>query len=474
MPLPPTATQQNNRFRQSVSSMPDASYTSIWNDGQQSMGQTIEQVQAYRDWNYVVINKMNQLVSGQCPIVGRKPTPGRTLGNGQRLTQRLRERHYVKRWNQLYGARLQAIADEVEVVEQHPLVELLDRVNEEDTWADLASELNLYLELTGCAYLWCVPSSLMLPSGHLFPAEIVVIPTHWVEELRNHQTGELLGWKVTWEGQTRPMVLQADELIPFRFKSPLGKRAWTSPTQQTASWVDASAAIGNTRVASMANRGNPSMIMVPDKDTYKSLEDDDARALANRVAARARSIEQHGMPLVTPPGFDVKPWSMKPIEMGFIESDEQLRDALFAARGFSKFVAGLTKDMNRSDVEAALVQASEFSINPRLSFIAGRLTEKLAKRWDPGLLVWFDDMTPDSWERELAETDQDWKMGALSPDERREARGRKPLGLETSQTGYVASTMLPLMDEPDEPVEEEPDDVAPEESNEEDQDGEES
>lgn len=452
--LAPTETQKtaaSNIVRQAVTGLDSGGiFGSIYGDTP-DYNRTLEQLKAYSGWTYVVVRKFCEIISGQAPLVGLADRP---KAIATRQTARQRTRWERQRWNQLYGATYQVDAEDVVPVDQHPLVELLERCNDEDTWADLSFELNLYLELTGCSYLWAVPSRLTLANGAPFPAELSVVPTHWVTEQR-HRDGTLIGWEVDNQSGAKPIPLGPLEIIPFKMKSPLSKNGWTSPTQATDVWHDGSTAIGRSRVATMANQGNPSMIIKPDKEVWGDLDDDEARALQARIAGRRRSINQHGQDLVLPPGIDAERWSDKVAEMNYIESDEQLRDALFAARGLSKFIVGITKDMNRSDVDAAMAHACEFTANPRLRFIAGRMTEKLAKRWDPNLLVWFPDCTPESWERELEESRLDGQLGAITPDERRAARGREEFNRPESQTPLVSSSTLPLWSDSDEVDEDE-------------------
>jgi hypothetical protein len=410
----------------------------------------VDQVLSYKGWNYVVVRKLCELLSSSAPMVGRWDRAA--MPSGQRIHQRARSD-----WNATYGRMYQTDASDVETLDTHPLVELFERVNTEDTWSDLMFELNLYLELTGCAYLWVLPAALTLTGGLPQPLQLEIVPTHWCSERRS-RSGELLGWQIQVPNATT-IDVGTDDIIPFRFKSPLGKNAWTSPAQAVDTWIDSSQAVSESRLAVLANQGNPSMILRPDAEQYGDLDEVEARKLQTKIANRARDIRRHGEPLVLPPGIDVDRWSDTPQEMAYGESDDQLRDALFASRGVSKFIVGLTADMNRADVEAAMVHLCEFTLKPRLMFIAGRLTEKLAKRWEQNLIVWFSDPTPASWEREHAELQLDMQMAALTPDERRVERGRKPYGTEEAKTGWIPSSMVPLAmpDDTEEP-DAEPDD----------------
>ena len=107
----------------------------------------VNQVLSYKGWNYVVVRKLSELIAASTPLVGqwqRGPVPV--------PKQAIRQRSHAW-WNTTFGRMYQTEASDVEELDSHPLVELFERCNPEDTWSDLLCELNLYLELTGCAYL---------------------------------------------------------------------------------------------------------------------------------------------------------------------------------------------------------------------------------------------------------------------------------------------------------------------------------
>src|SRR5690606_25300360 len=85
----------------------------------------------------------------------------------------------------------------------------------------------------------------------------------------------------------------------------------------------------------------------------------------------------------------------------------------------------------------------------------------LAKRYDPRLVVWFDDCRPHDSAEEREEWKLDWAMGAVTPDERRLYRGYGELGTEGSQKTFVSASVIRLdfaaeETEPEPAVKEEP------------------
>lgn len=418
---------------------------------------TLEQLRAYTGWSYVAIRRHSEMVAAHFPCVGQLPSSGEEVP----LRQSGLTHQKIEHWDRVYRPTIQVAREDVIEIEAHPLITLFRYCNPEDTWADLCGEIDIYLELTGRCYLWVVPSVFTLPSGDPQPAEIIAIPNHWVEPKRDRFSGELLGWIVDVELTGHKLELEPNELIEFKLKSPLSKLGATSPTQATAEWHDASRALDRSQVATLGNQGRPSLILEPDTDVYGSqpLSPDDIDAIKQKAIAQVGPMNQHGTPFVSPPGMKAKPWERTAAEMQLDQRQEQLRDGLFAVRGMSKVVAGLSTEVNRATSEAALVATCENSIVPRHRFIAGCLTEKLAVRWDPRLVVWFEDCAPRDWQREIEETRLDSEIGAITPDERRVARDREPMQTPATETAWIPAGRQPLADlvPPDDGNDDEPD-----------------
>src|SRR5690606_15625034 len=99
-------------------------------------------------------------------------------------------------------------------------------------------------------------------------------------------------------------------------------------------------------------------------------------------------------------------------------------------------------------------------IIPLQRMLAGFMTERLASRFDPRLVVWFDDSRPADSAEEREEVKLAWAMGTITPDERRLARNYPALETEASGKTYLPMNLVPLdfagADEPEPEPEEQP------------------
>jgi hypothetical protein len=91
-----------------------------------------------------------------------------------------------------------------------------------------------------------------------------------------------------------------------------------------------------------------------------------------------------------------------------------------------KAILGITTEVNRAAMEAAIASFYRGCIKPKLRFIDGVLTEKLARRYDENLLLYHEDPTPDDPESVALEVKTRATYGAITPNEIRAIYGDEP------------------------------------------------
>ena len=406
-------------------------YGSMMGLGGPDSGSDAEMVRHYRLWNYVAISRICYKIAEAFPNVSR--VTDYIEDERQRLT--MKERRHIR---QRYGSIMQSHEELEPVDERHPLLRLLHDVNPEDWWGTFIYETVMFWQLTGQFYWWVIDNNAGLPS------EMWVIPTQWVEAKYDKQ-GELIGYEVTPDGDARrKSLIPPDQIITGKHKSPEGKGQAHSPTQAGSEWIDNSESIEAARWQTFQNGPLPSVSIELDPEQYAKPDPDVLRAVKDRFVARYGGTARAGEPMIAPPGMKVAPFSMKPAEMDFPSTIDQVRDQVLALHGVPKVIAGITTDVNRASIYGANLIFCESTINPLLSLLAGIMNEKLAPRFGEGLRIWFDDARPADAEAEREELKLDWTMGAITPNERRAERGREPLEDRAADSAYIALGVQPV------------------------------
>lgn len=392
----------------------------------------VEQTKAFTYWNYVAISAICDKASQQFPQLGVSRRSG-TTGQAQRLTQSQRDH-----LRQNYGMLGAANEDFEPLAETHPLVQVLRDVNPWDTWCEFLYETVMFLELTGEFFWWIIPNGLGLP------VELYVVPTQWVHEQRD-RNGQLVSYRIIPDGDySRTEEVEPEFMVHAKLKNPRSKTRGFSSLQAAPLWPDNVLNIEQSRWFGFKNGVNPDLVVTLDGDQYKNPDEAVLDRIREKFIRRAAGVKKAGEPLLLPPGVAVEPWSRSNQEMGFVESSDQVRDNNLALHRTPKTIAGITAEVNRASFEGSMVAFCEMKINPRLRFIAAVIQEHVASRFDPRILVWFEDTTPRNAEQELKETELDARVGAITPDERRQERGREPMGMPAYETGWLPAGLQPL------------------------------
>lgn len=400
-----------------------------------------EQAKAYRYWQYIGINKVADRCAHEFPQVGLKTKM--QAGKQSRLPRQARQ-HLQKQ----YGY-LQHLDEDLEPVgENHPLVDLLSRVNPEDTWASFLFETVMYLKLNGIFVWWLIPNGFRTaraPGG--LPSQLMVLPPQWLCPKYNPDR-TFRAWEVLpYADESMRFELPFEQIVIGKKKNPRSKSLMDpySPLSAAPAWVDNVESIEKARRSGFEGGVNPDMLIKLDPAVYDTPNKDIIERIKQRFMERAASIERrNGEPLLMPPGMDAVKWSHTNKEMDFIDSAAQVRDNNLALTGTPPVIAGVTSDYTRATADAATVVFCEHTINPTLGFIAGVLTEKVASLFDPRLVVWFADCVPANAEFELKKAEAEFKMGGRTPNEIRIASGLDPINEPAYESGYLPSSMAPL------------------------------
>lgn len=360
------------------------------------------QVQRFKAWPYIAIRAIYEQVALMPPQVAWVHHDPQAIEQ-RRQGKKLLSRH----------ARTKALAniqshEELEPVDNdHKLLKLLNNPNGPDVGWTFWAKLLMYLELTGNAYIWLAPSKGGLLDGSLRPAEMWVIPSHWI---RPFSTPDKL---VAWY-EVRPMGgpgvkgmlrFPADEIIHIAYPNPIDAIDGWSPMTAMAEWIDTAESMDASQWFSFKNGINPSLILELDAEKIQDPDQDTQERVRAKVREKYQGERRTGDPLVLPTGVTAKPWSTSPKEMDYTTSGDQKRDWILAGFKTGKSIVGISEDVNFASAIAARANFILSTIKPKLTLLGQILTEKLASRFPGGrkLCVYWPDMTPDDPVQHLAE-----------------------------------------------------------------------
>ena len=385
-----------------------------------------EQVAHFRGWVYTCVDFVCTQMSREPPTAVLAADPGASRDYARKLKSWSPDRpppaprafastHWVR--------KSQGPAKPSEEYEFLPaddwLVRLLADPNDPDTGVSVWYEWQMYVELCGNSYLWVVEGD----TGR--PAELWVIPAHWVREVCEGRD-KLVDYYEVRSGSGEMHVFEPDEIVALRRPSPLSKIYGHSPLQAAATTVDAYDLTEAARVQSLRNGAAVGGQIVVDPQVGM-LSDDLIRRIEAAFASKYAGVHNFGRPLILDGGVSYVPPPPEQ-ELAFMQSLDQLRKWVQGHWRLSEAALGFAGDTNRASMVAAIASAMYHVLNPRQRHAAAVLTEKLARpHRDDRCRVFWPDCTPSDADAERA----DWQLlvqaEAVSVNDLRTHYGLEPM-----------------------------------------------
>lgn len=359
---------------------------------------TFEQVRHYRLWTYVAVRAIAEEIARRPPHVAYVRRPRDLNGPDGAMKRKL----LLPR-----NLRLKAMApvqpqEELEPVDSdHALYRLVHNPNQPDTAYSFWFRTILFLELTGKCYWWKVRNgagSAVVELWPLFP--------HWVTPIRGQERIiEKYIVRPIGEGMSgyKPMTLDADDVVPILYPSPLSLIEGWSPTLAGAEWINSAEAIDTSRWREFENGSFPGMVLKFDPKIYgpQGPSETDIKRMGAQIEAKTRGPEKAGRLLALQPGMDVAQVSRSQTEMSYIDSGAQMQDWVLALHRVGKSIAGITDDANYSNMITTTANFLSRTCGPKLTLIGQVATEHVAHEFDPNLCMYWPDLTPDDREQKL-------------------------------------------------------------------------
>lgn len=421
-------------------------------------GNRLEQTQHFVGWPYIAIKAIYEEIAGMHPTVARVLNPDEVEQRSKDATEacarvarykQAAERGEIKWEDALESAlkeaekavarrkaiiprryRMKALAqvaehEELEPVKHnHPLARLLRNPNGPQVAWNFFSLMVIYGELTGIAYVWKVRNGMGLP------CELWVIPSHWVRPFADPDRQKLIH-----HYEIRPFGIgasackfdiPADDMITIPYPNPMAPYTdGYSPFAAIAQWQDTAEAVDASRFFQFRNGPHSTLVAKIDKEIH---DPDQAQMdkFHEQVAEKYAGVKNTGKVLIPPPGVELSPISNTPEEMAYVPGAEQLQKWLLAAYRTGSSIVGMAEATNFASMVAARANFILSTIKPKLVFFGQIFTEKLAKEFDPDLVVYWPDVTPDDPAQKLAENVAMNAAGVKAPNEWRAEAGMEP------------------------------------------------
>jgi HK97 family phage portal protein len=350
-----------------------------------------------------------------------------------------------------------------QIVEQHPIIDLLNRPNPLQSYSEFFNSLFGYVLLSGNAYILKVGSEQGSPkelhqlrpdrinikgSGNAIPEKYEYVINGRIQQ--TYQVDQENGFS---------------EVKHVKLWNPLDDYYGLSPMSAAAVEVDQFNMSSKHNVNLLQNGARPSgaVIFKPQDDAgfAVNLSESQRQQLLTDLNNRFSGAGNAGRPMLLEGDFDWKEMGLSPKDMDFLNLKNMAATDIALCFGVPSQLVGLPDSQTYSNVAEARLALYEETIIPHLRKIASDLNEWLVPMFDDRLTLEFDiDSIPALSERRrkiYENVTSAVREGIMTRNEAREVIGLEPV--KGADDLYISATLFPLGEDgvvkPENPVNEE-------------------
>lgn len=327
---------------------------------------------------------------------------------------------------------------EYEEILEHPLLDLLESVNDQQTGPEFRYTLATHLELTGNAYI-------LLEDVKTFeapPKSMYLLDPSKVKVCLNKVTYPWVvsGYKFTIE--TREFSYQPYEIVQLKYPNPGNPYIGSGTVDGIAQWIDNDNASSTFLSQFFRNGAQLGVIFETDMAAEEQLQE-----LRDSFNEQHSGVDNFFKGLFLPKGVKKPSTGEKFNDIGFADVSTANRDKILAGFRVSKTILGAAEsETNRATAETADFVFAKRTIKPKMLLINSYLNEFLVPRFGDDIFLTFTDPVPENQDQKSTEMQR--AIGQMPVMTVNEARKRY-LDLEEIDGGdklLAPNTMIPATD----------------------------
>lgn len=310
-------------------------------------------------------------------------------------------------------------AEDFEELEEHPLIDLLQKVNEQENSFELKELTSIMLDLTGDAYWFVESDKFGIPNKiFLLRSQFTRIVPDQDKFIDHYLYGE--------EGVMEKLKIDAKDVIHFKYPNPYDPWYGLGPVQAAAYTVEEQYQREMFMIATMSNMARPDLVV---KYVEGELDTKERQMLEREWNQLFRGTNKAGKVKVTDYRYELEKIGWSPRELTFHEGEEWIMKKICSAFPVPVGLIDTTQISKapRSGMEGSDLFMAQFNTLPRLTRIEEKLNEQLCPRYDERLFVAFDNPVPRDDIKQLNEDNTRLNNYTLTINEVREREGEEPV-----------------------------------------------
>ncbi|MFA5377937.1 MAG: phage portal protein [Dehalococcoidia bacterium] len=279
-------------------------------------------------------------------------------------------------------------AEDFEELEEHPFLDLLQNVNDNENSYEMKELTSVMLDLTGDAY-WNVERDKMA-----VPSKLFVLRSQWVRIVPDAQkfVSEYI-YGINQFGQ-EAVHIAPENIIHFKYPNPLDPWYGMGPVQAAAYAIESSELREKFVMATMGNMARPDLIV---KYLEGELDTKERQLVEREWNSMFRGAKNAGKVKVTDYRYEIDKVGWTPSELDFNKGEDWIMKKICGAFPVPIGLVDTTQISRapRAGMEGADLFMAQFNTLPRCTRIEEKLNEQLCPMYDgERLFVAFDNPVP--------------------------------------------------------------------------------
>lgn len=302
-------------------------------------------------------------------------------------------------------------------VDQHPLLDLLDKFNSFTTTSDAMYTVQADIELAGDVFL-------QLEGGNVKNGEsienIYILEPDKVEVVPgNNGNGQEVVkyiYKSTIDGKVVEKHYKPEEVIQIKTPNPSNPLRGKSVVEAAAVDIDTDNLSREMLMMFFKNGAVPNVVF----STEQKVTANEVKRLTTDIRRTYTGVKNAFKTLVLGNGLKPEVLQQSNKEVQLLEIKNQMRDDIMAMFKNTKASLGIVEDVNRANAEATLLSWKQSVIKPKMMRIVDTLNEFLVPRFGDNLILTFVDPVPENLEDDIDQSTKMYEAGIMTLNEARE------------------------------------------------------
>lgn len=295
----------------------------------------------------------------------------------------------------LYKVRVINGTTELIEVENHEVLDRLDRLNAFTSYTDALYITQTYKDMAGDCF-WYIDDA---------KQNIYILEPNKVKVLFDYVGGggvKITGYQYTTllNGKPHTETYAPEQIVPFKNPNPLNPVRGMGAVAVALATIDTDLFAEDFNKRFFLNNATPDTILRTDQ----RITQENMRRLESDLKRRFGGTRNAHKTMILEGGLDIKPLNSTQRDMEFIEQSKWVRDKMMAIFGNTKISLGLTEDVNRASAESSLYGWLKEVIKPKMQSICDSLNEfYLPNMTSDALVFGFEDPYPEDSAEDIAE-----------------------------------------------------------------------